>query len=460
MKPVKRSVKSRTTGRARVWMYVKSGLFWLRGYPSGEGPVWVLAPAPGQERRAESIALDRSVLRKATWTASKLYHKFPRALPAEVGDREAWWQRTIGILDLVKERINRDRPWPRPVSGPRKKIESLSKSHPALRPVYDALRWIHFGHEARCRTAVDALAEDAPRFVTMLQHLSPESGVQTILRLLDIRIADGPRPVRFLIDTLGDERAHRVPLVAGESPVPALAANIKRFQSRKASGPLPESDLTPWPDAPEPELAPALVGRLDFAYGLDESARRAALLLVALIVPDALLDLWATWHDRVARRLEEAWNRLHSPWLNGVEPRVIRGPDGRRRRALGRGEADARLAHRSSRSPLTEPASPGARRLAGGADRARARATAAQDDAPSARPPLGPGTARSSRPGRARPRRARSPASSAVALSPGHPEVRPPPGRVENGGCGARRQLPGLTGRPAPGSPAATAIRT
>ena len=110
MQPKDHRSRRHSATLARGKMFLKSELGWLPGFPIGarRGIVtWMSIPREG-DRQPQRFELDRQHLHRATYTWSKLVHRFPRVLPRLVEDVD-WWKRGVThILRQLKGAIHED----------------------------------------------------------------------------------------------------------------------------------------------------------------------------------------------------------------------------------------------------------------------------------------------------------------------------------------------------------------
>ena len=99
MRAHKPTAKGKADAVSRARMLMKSRLWWLDGFPGDDG--WTALPLDGS-REMETLALDRTHLRRATLTINELRRDFPRALGRIVGDGARWVEASHRVVSLVK----------------------------------------------------------------------------------------------------------------------------------------------------------------------------------------------------------------------------------------------------------------------------------------------------------------------------------------------------------------------
>jgi hypothetical protein len=116
MRPHNPTSKSRSASRRVVTTMIHDGFAWLRGYPTGPatagGLPWLAVSASGSGVTAMPMTVDGPLLARSYYSRDTLYAKFPQALPAVVGDRDAWYAKTTADLDVVRAIVDRTGPLP------------------------------------------------------------------------------------------------------------------------------------------------------------------------------------------------------------------------------------------------------------------------------------------------------------------------------------------------------------
>ncbi len=144
-------------------MHINANLRWLRGYPLGSGPDGVRWRCLGGREDPEAeIVLDGHALHLATQAHNKLISRFPRALPAVVGDVEAWSAGVLAVVEQLKGPIHRSAeltaPWKSLPQKVRRKATSVLDERLGLEPLFDALCWAYL---SRPSGLLDVLKEVA-----------------------------------------------------------------------------------------------------------------------------------------------------------------------------------------------------------------------------------------------------------------------------------------------------------
>ncbi|MEM7348177.1 MAG: hypothetical protein AAF485_28435, partial [Chloroflexota bacterium] len=108
MRPEKNRQTSKKTAIARGRMFLKADLRWLPGFPvqqQGELVEWLILPRRG-DWAPQTITLNRHHLHRATYTWSKLIHRFPKELPDIVEDRDCWAEGVPYLLKQIKRAVH------------------------------------------------------------------------------------------------------------------------------------------------------------------------------------------------------------------------------------------------------------------------------------------------------------------------------------------------------------------
>eukprot|EP00456_Euglypha_rotunda_P055506 TRINITY_DN451_c0_g1_i5.p1 TRINITY_DN451_c0_g1~~TRINITY_DN451_c0_g1_i5.p1 ORF type:complete len:1140 (-),score=201.46 TRINITY_DN451_c0_g1_i5:4204-7623(-) len=108
MKPERTRDQLKSVGIARARMYLKGHLDWLDGAPiaQSQGQVlWRLRPQVGAIR-AETIVVDRQLLRDSHVILQKLTRQFPHAMSHLVGDISEWSEQVTTLLDRLKRAVH------------------------------------------------------------------------------------------------------------------------------------------------------------------------------------------------------------------------------------------------------------------------------------------------------------------------------------------------------------------
>src|SRR5512135_739968 len=104
MRPEKSRETLQSAALARVRMFLKADLGWLRGFPLGlraDGVDWVVAPRE-EGRVPERIVVSRDHLHRSVYRYNRLVAHFPHALPRSVEDIGAWKRGVPLLVDLLK----------------------------------------------------------------------------------------------------------------------------------------------------------------------------------------------------------------------------------------------------------------------------------------------------------------------------------------------------------------------
>ena len=294
-------------------MFLTAKLAWLPGYPLGRaaGTVsWVSLPRRG-ERPPETVQLSRDQLREASFTWSKLVHRFPKALRYVVEDEERWIDGEPRLLDWLKDTIHHHKPLPASLftgddafsraafsHAVVSRAKRLGQAHPGLVPILDALSWCLYLTPADAPEALAWLEAHVGELEELLNRLSGPDGTMTVLMLWELTRRDGERRLRPLVEQLGDERSHT--LVMGDYQA-TLQAWEKALQRARKQVYLEEE-----PPGPSATLSEPLLDLVAWLTTQNRASRRRALELLGLVLPAALLDRWQSWWQQLETLLKEA----------------------------------------------------------------------------------------------------------------------------------------------------------
>ncbi len=114
MRPADRNAKSKKGADRRVRQILSTGLGWLQGYPVGEGLAgaveWRAMGGSRERPDTETLVIDARLLQRASRSLTELTRRFPRALPALVGDVETWAADVTTSLEIFKGAVHRGEP--------------------------------------------------------------------------------------------------------------------------------------------------------------------------------------------------------------------------------------------------------------------------------------------------------------------------------------------------------------
>jgi hypothetical protein len=300
MKP-HRPKPSKRASDASARTYLRAHLGWLRGYPlraeSGPGQVaWMAFPHETSRAEVRELRVTRELLRSSTFALNRARRRFPRALPRVVGDVELWARGVERRLELLKRAVHEGEELP-PLAdllhvaetnkGARRVIRAAARRR-ALRPVVDALFWIHWGESEALSEAARIVDAREAGLLTILE----ESG-DLLLTLRCVGLA-GEDYAQGVLGLVSDPRAWRVP-VRAEHMTSRLCEALQGF--RRRFEPPPELIQTGLP-RPSPTLGPELARALSELPWRDPRARERVLALTSLLAEDVPLDAWETWWKR------------------------------------------------------------------------------------------------------------------------------------------------------------------
>jgi hypothetical protein len=300
-----RKETSKSAVTARVKTLLSANLGWLEGFPlevAGGIVRWMAVPAsaPAREMRLEGQHLSR-----ATYALNKLRGELAPALALLPGNSEpeAWLDSVESRLERLKgavhkgdrlsQRFFQDALFP---ARFREEASRLAADEPRLKPLLNALSWVHAGHPEQARAALGSVREWGPGFGPLAARLGETPALIAFLRLAQLANDHGRDRVQPLAACLLDERAHDVPLgQAGQ-----ICGHILQGLGKRGDSPLPEAlpmggslggDLARWCEDLVQQNRPT---------------GRKILRLFELATPLPFVERWADWWHTTRRLLREA----------------------------------------------------------------------------------------------------------------------------------------------------------
>lgn len=159
---------------------------------------WLSVSAAGSGVTAMPMTVDGPLLARSYYARDTLYAKFSQALPAVVGDRDAWYAKTTADLDAVRATIDRTGPLPTLDAvlprlslnrDERKLVLELASRHPALATALWRLAWIA-PHNGPVAPLTAFIAENCDELTTCAQRLAARGFLDFVMPLTDL-VAEG-----------------------------------------------------------------------------------------------------------------------------------------------------------------------------------------------------------------------------------------------------------------------------
>jgi hypothetical protein len=342
MRTETRKATSKSALAARARMLYTADLGWLEGFPlellgGGGGVRWLAVPAsaPAHEVSVEGLHLSR-----ATTALNKLRGELAPGLERLAEEPDAWGAAVERRLALLKGAVHGDAPLPPDLLADpglaralRDKAAALAAAEPGLRPLLGALSWVHAGHPARLRAALDLIAGWSPGGELLAERLGERPALLVLLRLAQLAESHGRERVRALAACLFDERLHDAAL--GQSD--EFCGQILAALGKRARAPLPG-------DLPGGRLGRDLADWCEDLVQQSHRAQRQALHLFELAAPGPLVESWALWWRTTRQLLREARD-LHGLPYQRESRRALRERlerPGRRRRPRSRSSTSSR----------------------------------------------------------------------------------------------------------------------
>jgi len=292
---------------ARVKRSIRRHLSWLTGYPKPQpgSLVWVCPLASGSEPRT-LVSLQH--IGKAEGVIHELYRDYRLALPVVVGQHEIWVSRSKAYLAYAKRRLQDKNQsihnlFEQDASYQQTYKKQLKQLDPALKPIVDALSWMHFVDRTPLKKSFEVLLKHQTDFAALSgQYLD------TALRLCALYEWDGAK-AQYVIDLLLKPHALQVTPDGG-------SAYAKPFADYKISVKKHKPLVLPAkPDAP---LYPELVDFLQALMQPHCAQRRRVLALFNRIQLRAGAQAWMAWWadaERLIRQITHLIQALNNAYF-------------------------------------------------------------------------------------------------------------------------------------------------
>lgn len=300
------TARNKATGMARARMLMKGKLGWLSGYPEGDG--WMVVPEDG-ERTIERLALGRDHLRRATYTANELRREYPRALPALVGDVDAWHRAVGCVLEALKPWVHHGEPPPAgllhaPIftAAVRRRAAALQREHPALHGLVDALSWVLATRASLAGKALAWVEREAGALTVVHAELDAALARSRCVELVHLALAVGAKPMAPLMRLVGEAAVYRVPT---HGAVEHLT---------QASGLFEAAGRGVLPPEPKLRLPGALAELARWLLARDPTTAKRCLALLDGVDAAPLVATWEQWWAGTRRLVARAHAiRTHQP---------------------------------------------------------------------------------------------------------------------------------------------------
>jgi hypothetical protein len=320
MRPEHTRETKRSTAVARGRMFLKSQLAWLPGYPLARtqagGIDWQPLSELGAPRQTP-IRLDRSHLQQATYTWSKLVHRFPRALPRIVDDETRWRLAVPQLLELLKATIHHGKALPASLlglagayeRGVPERAARLTEREPVLRPLIDALSWCCLQSRGAFEQALEWIEQQRAQFARIVAQSPKDKAIDIPLFLVQIARADGKRRAQALLDLLADTRSYTLSTQLPDHYIERSAACFTQHANGKRAA---------WPDAGAANIAENALAFLRGAAEQSPAPRRRMLDMFALLTPLPLLDGWEIWWSETQRLLQRGRGLMRANYSDAL----------------------------------------------------------------------------------------------------------------------------------------------
>lgn len=297
--------KKAAGGMSRAKMLIRRDLAWIVGYPAPNG-TWVSLPEEGE---AEQITVDRTHLRRATYTINKLCREFPRALPRLVGDVDRWRTRHRALLELFKPTVHKGEALPGSVLdthpeyrvADRRAAARLCKQCPSLSPVVSSLSWLAYLNPESLRLGLRWLRDHHGAANRLVDTLGEAAAGQVLVQLFRLWVRHGAGRVEPCLAWLADRRVHEVSAEQGRQFAFQFAAALS-LQKKTAM-----------PDRPEVRLVSETISWIAWLSVQDEPTARRSLELFPLVCDLSAIEAWEQWWldlDRTAQKARELLPRV------------------------------------------------------------------------------------------------------------------------------------------------------
>lgn len=310
MQPKDRRTRLQSATLARGRMFLKADFGWLPGFPvgaEGDSVLWMSVPGEG-DRQPEQVKLSRGHLRRASYTWSKLVHRFPRVLPRLVDDADWWNQGIANVLGWLKGAIHRHESTPASLFEEEnayahhavQSARDLADRTPALRPFLNALSWIHYLAPEHLAKALRWTQKNAGLVVYLGDVLEGTDRLVDPFVLCELSRRDGQNLVQPLMDLLGDRRS----MTCSTTGEDAFLDQLRHLIRRRRTGEVGEM-----PADPPGELGRHIRGLARWVVAQDRGTRRRALHLFGLLLTPAMFDLWEQWWGRAKQLAQQIRKR-------------------------------------------------------------------------------------------------------------------------------------------------------
>jgi len=304
------SKPNKRAAQAAVRTQLRAKLGWLRGFPVGEprngGVPWLALPALTSRAEVRCLEVDRELLRRSTFARNSLRGRFPRALPAAVGDVDAWLARLDARLELLKACVHEGAALPdleALLAAGRVRTELARRArrlHGSLRGLLLAQQWLCWGDEPRLDAALGLLETRGAELRGLLGQEQGLGGSAALTRLgvprelrsrvLALRWGDWLEDGQPLLELLADPRCWSLPTRAE-----GFVQQLKQALVRRRKGSDERERVEEGFPRPAPTLGPQLVEALFALPGREPERRARTLELGGLLFGREQLDAWEGW---------------------------------------------------------------------------------------------------------------------------------------------------------------------
>jgi hypothetical protein len=265
----------------------------------------MIVPPSGSGHPLQRIEIDGRTLSKATRARNKLFLRFPRALPAIVGDRDLWYRTVATRLEILKSIINHDAGLPSLehlldrsslTRRDRGKLVRLSQESRDLEAPLCQLAWIHLEEKAFRKVAHFLLANET-KLQRVASLLKEPNRSRLVVILGDLASSGRAETAQTILDTLNHPATFMKPL---SERLPPPGNPTHEAICRKADWrPLRRRSKLQWPEPSDEPIGSSLVGFICDLSKLDEDRWNHAVAWLEVLLPCELLDRWETYWSEI-----------------------------------------------------------------------------------------------------------------------------------------------------------------
>lgn len=306
-------------------MYIKKDLDFLTGYPGLDGR-WVSQP---EGKEPEILSITREHIHKATFTINKLVRDFPKALPKLVGDVDKWSTLHKNLLEILKESIHNEKPYPdsladiNPELGEdeKKLYKKLTRDNSSLSYVINSFSWILYLKPEIFKEALSWLNSNAAYLEKIYSNLGPLDGLKLIVELWRLSTEVGEKRINSIIMWVSNPVIHEITMERGYQYAYQVNASLGRKKNDSI------------PDIPKADFGIGIITWIDWLSSMqDDRMAKRSIDLFNLVCDISFIDNWEQWWKLLNTAIREA-KKIPRPLtannplnikLNNIREKIIR----------------------------------------------------------------------------------------------------------------------------------------